>query len=85
LHDANSWYEANNLRREKHNSPNSPELRPIERYWALLKCNVNKRSTAALDTNLFKQKVNRTVKTIDQKFVGGFKGKVRQFGRGEEI
>jgi hypothetical protein len=37
------------------------------------------RSTAALDINLFKQKVNRAIKTIDQNVVqtlmGGFKGK----------
>jgi hypothetical protein len=54
-----------------------------------LKRNIKKRSTAALYINLFKQKVNRTVKTINQKIVqalmGGFKGKVRQFGRGGKI
>jgi hypothetical protein len=38
---------------------------------------------------MFKQKVIKTVKTINRKFVqtlmGGFKGKVRQFGRGDKI
>jgi hypothetical protein len=47
------------------------------------------RFTATLDTNLFKQKVNRAFKTIDQNVVQtlmrGLMGKVRQFGRGEKI
>jgi hypothetical protein len=91
FHDAISSYKANNVAfvEKNHNSLNFPELQKIEWYWALLKCNVKKRSTAALYINLFKQKVNRAIKTIDRKFVqtlmGGFMGKVRQFGRGDKI
>jgi transposase len=87
--DVFSWYEANNVAyvAKKHNPPNSPELRPIERYWALWQRNIKKRSSATSDINLFKQKVNGAIKTIDSKVVqnlmSGLKGKVGQFGRGE--
>ena len=64
--DGISWYETNNVTfvEKKHNPPNSPELRPVERYWALLKRNIKKRSTAASDITSFKQKVNGAIKTI---------------------
>jgi hypothetical protein len=89
--DAVSWYEENEVAyvKKTHNPPNSPELRPIERYWAILKRNVKKRSSAASDIKSFKNKLNGGIKTIDMKTVqtlmGGIKGKVRKFGRGEEI
>jgi hypothetical protein len=91
FHDEISWYEANNLAfvEKNHKSQNSPEFWPIERYWELLKCNIKTRFTAALYIKLFKQKVNRAIKTIDQKLVQtlmrGLMGKVRQFGRGEKF
>jgi hypothetical protein len=54
-----------------------------------LKRNIKKKLTAASNINLFKQKVNGAIKTIDrnvvQTLMGGFKGKVRQFGRSENI
>ena len=89
--DTISWYEENNVAfvRKIHNPPNSPELRPIERYWAILKRNVKKRSSAASDIKSFKNKLDGAIKSIDMKVVqnlmGGVKGKVRKFGRGEEI
>jgi hypothetical protein len=91
FHDAISWYEATSVAfvEKKHKSLNSPELQKIERYWALLKRNVQKRPTAASNINFFKREVNRTVKTIDQKVLqtltGGLKEKVCQFGRGDKI
>lgn len=89
--DAISWYEANQVAYvPKHrNPPNTPELRPIERYWAILKRIIKKRSSAALDIKSFKQKLTAAVKIIDikvvQSLMRGLKGKVRRFGRGEEI
>jgi hypothetical protein len=54
-----------------------------------LKRNIKKRPTAAVYINLLKQKVIKTVKTIDQKvpqaLMKGLKGKVHKFGRGEKI
>jgi hypothetical protein len=96
FHDAISSYEAKNVTfvEKKHKSPNFPELRQIERYSKLLKCNSNKRSIAALYINLFKRKVNGgskrwRIKTVDrnvgQTLMSGLMGKVRQFGRGEKI
>jgi hypothetical protein len=64
-------------------------LLKTERYWAFLKRNVKKRSTAAFYINLFKRKVNRTIKTIDrnvvQTLIRSLMRKVRQFGRGDKI
>jgi hypothetical protein len=37
-----------------------PRTSKIERYWALLKRSIKKRFSVAMDTNLFKQKVNKT-------------------------
>ena len=89
--DTMKWYEANEVAYVKriHNPPNSPELRPIERYWAILKRNLKKRSSAAADIKSFKTKLDGAIKSIDMKVVqnlmGGVKGKVRKFGRGEEV
>jgi hypothetical protein len=51
FHDAISSYEANNVTfvEKKHKSPNSTELRPIERYSEFLKRNIKKRVTVTLD------------------------------------
>jgi len=89
--DTISWYKEFEVAifKKIHNSPNSPELRPIERYWAILKRNLKKRSSATLDIKSFKKKLDGAIKTIDMKVVqtlmSGVKGKVRKFGRGEEI
>lgn len=52
------WYEANNIQfvpREA-NPPNCPELRPIERYWALVKKNLKSTKKEARDIDKFKIK-----------------------------
>lgn len=89
--DAVSWFEENQVAYVKkcHNPPNTPELRPIEHYWALLKRNIKKRSSAAFDIVSFKAKVNGAIKTIAentvQNLMAGIKRKARMFGRGEQI
>lgn len=89
--DTFSWYEENDFAYIKkiHNPTNSPEHRLIERYWAILKCNVKKTLSPATDIKSFKKKLDGAIKSIDKKVVqnlmGGVKGKVRKFGRGEKI
>jgi hypothetical protein len=53
-----------------------------------LKLNIRKRSAAASDINLFKQKVNGAIDIIDPKvmqtLMRKLKGIVRQFGHGQK-
>ena len=91
LRDTISWYEEYEVAYVKkiHNPPYSPELRPIERYWAILKRNVKKRSWAASEIKSFKNKLDGAIKSIDMKVVqnlmGGVKEKIRKFDQCEEI
>jgi hypothetical protein len=57
------WSYQCHLRREKHGLLNSPKLLQIELKQVFLKFNIKKTSTATLYINLFKQKVNRAIKT----------------------
>lgn len=86
--DAVSWYESNQVAYvKKENNP--PELHPIERYWAILKRTLMKKSQAALDIESFKSKLAGALKKISVKVVqnlmSGLEGKIRRFGRNEEI
>jgi hypothetical protein len=81
--------EQSRIFQENHNPLTSPELRPIERYWAILKRNVKKRSLTTFNIKSFKKKLDEPIKSIDMKVVqslmSGFEGKVRKFRHGEEI
>lgn len=79
------WYEANGVTfvpREA-NPPNCPELRPIERYWALAKRNLKGTKGASKNEADFKRKwkvasgkvTDRTVK----KLMGELTGKIKKF------
>lgn len=83
--DALEWYNANGVTfvpREA-NPPNSPELRPVERYWALGKRNLKKTKQEVKTIDQLKvkwttasQKVTKeTIKTL----MGGIPEKLRQF------
>ena len=65
---AKKWYEDNNvdLVQREANPPNCPELRPIERYWALVKRQLkttNKRAQTIAD---FRNKWNNAAKNVTE-------------------
>jgi site-specific recombinase XerC len=71
------------------NPPNTPEIRNIEKYWAKLKFEVKKRSSAAENLVSFKRKLNAAAKAIGrdgvQSLMGSTKNRVRKFSRGEDL
>lgn len=68
------------------NPPNCPFLRPIERYWAIIKRILRTNGKDIGSIEQFKRIWNSTSEKIDkelvQKLMGGIKRKVRQFSRG---
>jgi transposase len=70
------------------NPPNCPEIRPIERYWALMKGKLRKKDQGAVDINQFKKDWINVSKTIDatvvQNLMQGIKGKVRELSRSKD-
>ena len=89
--DAIAWYKANKVTYvdKNHNPPNTPELRPIERYWAKLKAILIKTSSPALDVLSFKRKYTaaaiKVTQSAVQALMEGVKRKVRLFSRGEPV
>lgn len=61
-----AWYDANqvNVVPKIANPPNCPELRPIERYWAIMKTKLRKTTKEAKDINDFKKKWIKATKLI---------------------
>ena len=77
------WYAANNVQvvpKDK-NPPNTPVLRPIEKYWAIVKRNLKKTKKTAEDEQQFKAK--KVDKVAVQNLMTGVKRKARQFGFGK--
>lgn len=60
------------------NPPNAPELRPIERYWAIAKKNLIKDGKVANDMQGFKKNWNRATKKIQKRTVQNLMKKVKQ-------
>lgn len=85
------WYRANgvNFVPKDMNPPNSPELRPIEKFWAIMKTKLRKHpKIITTELELKKIWVNTTKtlgKSVVQNLMDGVKRKVRAFGMGEEI
>ena len=86
---AMEWYAANNVQvvpKDK-NPPNTPELRPIEKYWAIVKRNLKKTKKTAKDEQQFKANWLSAAKKVDkvavQNLMTGVKRKARQFGFGK--
>lgn len=81
------WYISNNVNvvPKDMNPPNCPELRPIERYWAIVKLKLRKTSKEAKNIKDFKIKwTNATKKvasTVVQKLMSKVKRKIREFSR----
>lgn len=77
------WYEGKNVDAipVEHNPPNSPQLRPIEHYWAIVKRKLKKDCRAATDIKSMQIKWNKYAGTVTpslvRKLMGGVKRKVR--------
>lgn len=83
---AQEWYAENhvNIVPKDCNPPNTPELRPIERYWAIVKRNLGKSKGNANNEKDFAKKwekaSNQVVEGTVQNLMDGIKRKVRAFG-----
>jgi transposase len=79
------WYEDNNVNivPKTANPPNCPELRPIERYWALIKRELSGKKTDVKNAKHFHQIWTKAAKSITEEGVqvlmDGVKRKVREF------
>jgi hypothetical protein len=51
------------------NSPNVPQLRPIEDFWYILKCKVYKNGWEVKNALLLKEIISLKLKEFDQNFV----------------
>lgn len=85
------WYRDNNVVfvPKTANPPNSPEIRPVERFWAIMKAKVRKSSKVFKNELELKKEWMKVTKkvgsTIAQNVMRGLKGKVRAFSDGKEI
>lgn len=82
------WYSKNNIvfvPREA-NPPNCPELRPVERYWALVKRNMKSTKKVSKDISDFKLKWTTCSKKVTEEtlksLMGGIPEKVNNFING---
>ena len=65
------WYAANNVQvvpKDK-NPPNTPELRPIEKYWAIVKRNLKKAQKAVMSEKQFKANWRSAANKMDKETV----------------
>lgn len=82
------WYQKNSIVYVKKdtNPPNCPQLRPIERFWAVMKFRLRKSGKAADSLEKFKRDWNRVAKTVDKSIVQdlmhSMRSKVRKLARG---
>lgn len=71
------------------NPPNCPELRPVEKYWGILKQKFRKSRKEAHSINNFKVLWKKATDEVDeacvQKLMGGIKAKTRLLIRGVEL
>lgn len=80
------WYDENDIHyvAKDMNPPNCPEVRPIEKFWALMKSKLRKNVKPANDLEKFKRDWNRVAKTVDasvvQNLMENIKRKVRKLG-----
>lgn len=88
---AKNWYEANGVHvvpREA-NPPNCPELRPIEKYWAIVKRKLLKTKCSTVDESQFKKKWKKASDQVTeedvQRLMAGVKAKVRRVIHSHEI
>ena len=62
------WCKYNNINfvPKEENPPNCPELRPIERYWALVKRKLKSTKKGTQDMKVFKRKWNEAARTVTE-------------------
>lgn len=83
--DAMKWYHDNgvNIVLKDSNPPNCPELRPIERYWGLVKRELKHIKSGTVDEKKFKLKWKKASDKIDERGVRtlmeGVKRKTKAF------
>lgn len=83
---AQEWYAGNNINivPKDCNPPNVPELRPIERYWAIVKRNLGKSKGEANNEKDFAKKWENASRKVTEDTVhnlmDGIKRKVRAYG-----
>jgi hypothetical protein len=83
------WYEDNNVDiiPKDFNPPNCPELRPIEKYWAIVKRKLMKSGGSADTVEKLRHKWCTHADTVSkesvQKLMGTIKKKTREFIRGK--
>jgi hypothetical protein len=72
------FYEDNNIDvvPKNFNPPNSPELRPIERYWAIMKAKLFKNGGVVKTTAELLQRWNRYAATVTNSSVQGLMGSI---------
>ena len=79
------WYKDNNISfvPKEANPPNCPELRPIERYWALVKRTLKSTKKGTKDMKVFKTKWNEAARTVTETTIkalmAGVPGKISEF------
>lgn len=70
------------------NPPNCPELRPIERYWAIMKRHLQQKVKSANSVKDFEEKWNQTAKKMDessvQTLMGNLPSKLLKFYRNND-
>lgn len=74
------WYHNNNVAivPKDCNPPNSPELRPIEEYWSIIKGKLKKKGGTAATLEEFAKKWNSAAKTISEELVQTMMSSVRR-------
>lgn len=74
------WYEDNEVRfvPKEHNPPNSPEVRPVEKFWAIVKRNLIKRFKPAKNIEDFKLKWKKAVGMVGNSGVITLMERLRQ-------
>lgn len=84
------WYRENNVDfvEKEMNPPNCPQIRPIEKFWALMKGRLRKKDKAADDLEQFKKdwiNVSKQVdETVVQNLMRDIKKQVRSLARKSE-
>ena len=76
------WYKDNNINfvPKEANPPNCPELRPIERYWALFKRKLKSTKKGTQDMKVFKRKWNEAVRTVTETTIKAGRDSGKNFG-----
>lgn len=81
------WYKLNSIDfvARDSNPPNCPELRPVERYWALCKRELKNTKKVTTDIKDFKQKWTTSSKKVEKSTIKnlmeGLPEKVKNFHR----